>query len=41
MVRVAINEFKKNVKGCESAFSKLEKSLDTFTDNFGDYYETF
>ena len=41
VIQKAIEEFKKNVPGCDDAFSKLLKSLDTFSGNFGQYYEQF
>ena len=34
MVKQAIAEFKKQLRGCDEAFKQLLKSLDTFTDNF-------
>ncbi len=39
VIQKAIEEFKKTVPGCDEAFSKLLKSLDTFSGNFGQYYE--
>ncbi len=41
MVKQAISEFKKQLRGCDEAFKQLLKSLDTFTDNFDNYYEQF
>ena len=41
MVKQAIAEFKKQLRGCDEAFKQLLKSLDTFTDNFEQYYEQF
>ena len=41
MVKQAIAEFKKQLRGCDEAFKQLLKSLDTFTDNFDQYYEQF
>ena len=41
VIQKAIEEFKKTLPGCEEAFSKLLKSLDTFSGNFGQYYEQF
>ena len=41
MVKQAISEFKKQLRGCDEAFKQLLKSLDTFTDNFDQYYESF
>lgn len=41
MVKQAISEFRKQLRGCDDAFKQLLKSLDTFTDNFDQYYEQF
>jgi hypothetical protein len=41
VIRNAIQDFKKTLPGCDLAFSKLLQSLDTFSDNFGNYFEEF
>lgn len=41
VIQKAIEEFKKSLPGCDDAFSKLLKSLDTFSGNFDQYYEQF
>ena len=41
LIETAIREFKKQMHGCDLAFQKLLKSLDTFVQNFDRYYEKF
>ena len=41
LIEQAISEFSRSLPGCDLAFRKLLQSLDTFTNNFDNYYETF
>jgi len=41
VIKQAITEFKKTLPGCDLAFNKLLESLDTFSDNFSNYFEDF